>query len=130
MIGRPPRSTLTDTLFPHTTPVRSPTAGRPLRRRRGHGIAHQRAARAHGAGGWGSRGVNPPAPRPPSLIRRCAIGIWLCGIALLGVVEFRRYSMAGGEFSMTPVAWMWLVGSIITGAVGIALLVRELLLHR
>src|SRR3546814_13574497 len=58
------------------------------------------------------------------------MGIWLCGVALVGVVEFRRYSMAGGEFSMTQVAWMWLVGSIITGAIGIALLVRELLLHR
>jgi len=70
--------------------------------------------------------VSAPAPRPPSLIRRCAIGIWLCGIALLGVVEFRRYALAGGELSMTPVAWMWLIGSTVTGVVGIVLLVREL----
>ena len=70
--------------------------------------------------------ADPAPPRAPSLVRRCAIGIWLCGIALLGAVEFRRYAMAGGEFSMTPVAWMWLAGSIITGAVGVAWLVREL----
>jgi hypothetical protein len=72
----------------------------------------------------------PVAPRAPSLIRRCAIGIWLCGIALLGMVEFRRHALAGGELAMTPVAWMWLVGSTVTGAIGIALLVRELRHHR
>jgi len=54
------------------------------------------------------------------------LGIWLCGIALIGVVEFRRYALAGGEPSMTLVAWIWLAGSTVTGAVGIALLLREL----
>ena len=68
----------------------------------------------------------PAAARPPSLLRRYAIGIWLCGVALLGVVEFRRHALAGGELSMTPVAWMWLAGSTVTGIIGIALLVREL----
>ena len=69
----------------------------------------------------------PEPPRAqPSLLRRCALGIWLCGIALIGLVEFRRHSLAGGGFSMTPVAWMWLLGSIVTAAIGIALLVREL----
>jgi len=61
-------------------------------------------------------GIAFPAPASKSL----------CGIALIGVVEFRRYSLASGEFSMTPVAWMWLLGSIVTGAIGVALLVREL----
>lgn len=74
--------------------------------------------------------MNAPPPRSPSLIRRCALGIWLCGIALMGVVEFRRYALAGGELSMTPVAWMWLVGSTVTGVVGIVLLVRELRRNR
>ncbi len=74
---------------------------------------------------------NDPAARlAPSLIRRCAIGIWLCGIALLGVVEFRRHALAGDALAMTPVAWMWLIGSTITGAIGIVLLVRELLRRR
>jgi hypothetical protein len=27
---------------------------------------------------------------------------------------------------MTPVAWMWLAGSTVTGIVGVALLLREL----
>lgn len=62
----------------------------------------------------------------PSLLRRCALGIWLCGIALIGVVEFRRFAYAGGTLSLTPVAWLWLAGSTLTGIVGIALLLREL----
>ncbi len=66
------------------------------------------------------------ASRGTSLIRRCALGIWLCGIALLGAVECRRYSLASGGLSMTPVAWTWLLGSLVTGAIGITLLVREL----
>ena len=65
----------------------------------------------------------------PSLLRRCALGIWLCGIALLGMVEFHRAAFAGDALAMTPIAWMWLAGSMMTGVIGIALLVRELLLH-
>ncbi|MDN5781596.1 MAG: hypothetical protein L0H23_06170 [Luteimonas sp.] len=69
---------------------------------------------------------DPVAPRAPSLIRRCALGIWLCGIALMGVVEFRRHALVDDVLAMTPVAWMWLVGSTVTGVVGIVLLLREL----
>jgi hypothetical protein len=71
--------------------------------------------------------------RPPtsvSLLRRCALGIWLCGIALMGVVEFRRAAFAGDAMAMTPVAWMWLAGSTVTGIIGVAWLLRELLRHR
>jgi hypothetical protein len=74
----------------------------------------------------GKAGNDPATQRAPSLIRRCALGIWLCGIALLGVVEFRRHAFTEGALSMTPVAWMWLAGSAVTGIVGVALLLREL----
>ena len=66
----------------------------------------------------------------PSLLRRCALGIWLCGIALLGVVEFRRAAVVGDALAMTPIAWMWLAGSTTTGVIGVVLLVRELFRHR
>ncbi|MGV8930969.1 MAG: hypothetical protein ACOH1R_02470 [Luteimonas sp.] len=65
-------------------------------------------------------------PQPPSLLRRCALGIWLCGIALIGVMEFRRAALTGDVLTMTPIAWMWLVGSTVTALVGIAWLLREL----
>lgn len=69
-----------------------------------------------------------PLRRAPSqsLLRRCALGIWLCGIALLGVMEFRRAALAGDTLAMTPIAWMWLIGSTIVALVGIAWLLREL----
>jgi hypothetical protein len=76
--------------------------------------------------GPGPRHDDARRARPPSLLRRCALGIWLCGIALMGVVEFRRAAPAGDTLAMTPVAWLWLVGSTVTGIAGIALLVREL----
>jgi hypothetical protein len=66
------------------------------------------------------------ASRGPSVIRRCALGIWLCGIALMGMVEFHRHALTGDGLSMTPVAWLWLAGSTATGVIGITLLVREL----
>lgn len=69
---------------------------------------------------------NRTASRGPSVIRRCALGIWLCGIALMGMVEFRRHALTGDGLSMTPVAWLWLAGSAATAVIGIALLVREL----
>lgn len=62
----------------------------------------------------------------PSLLRRCALGIWLGGIALMGVVEFRRAAFAGDALVMTPIAWMWLAGSTVTGVAGIAILLHEL----
>lgn len=69
----------------------------------------------------------PPVPvPPPSLLRRCALGIWLCGIALIGGVEFRRAAFAGEAWAMTPIAWMWLLGATVTAIVGITLLLREL----
>jgi len=66
----------------------------------------------------------------PSLLRRCALGIWLGGIALMGVVEFRRAAFASEVLAMTPIAWMWLAGSTVTGVIGVVLLVRELIRHR
>ena len=99
---------------------------RTWRRERGRAKPQSRTARSVN-GRLPEEARNDAAARQePSLIRRCAIGIWLCGIALLGVVEFRRHALAGDALAMTPVAWMWLAGSIITGAVGVAWLVREL----
>lgn len=77
----------------------------------------------------GTEGPLQPDARP-SLLRRCALGLWLCGIALLGVVEFHRAAFAGDALAMTPIAWMWLAGSTVTGIIGIALLVHELLRYR
>ena len=68
-----------------------------------------------------------PAQAPaPCLLRRCALGLWLCGIAALGAIEFHRAAFAAGTFAPTLVAWLWLAGTCATGVVGVALLLREL----
>lgn len=69
-------------------------------------------------------------PRPGfTLLRRCALGLWLCAIALLGVMEFRRAAYADGGFALNTPAWLWLAGSTVTGVVGVLLLLRELHRH-
>lgn len=65
-----------------------------------------------------------------ALLRRCALGLWLCGIALLGVAEFRRAAHIDAAFALSTTAWLWLIGSTVTGVVGVALLARELHRHR
>ncbi len=67
--------------------------------------------------------ANDPAP---GLLRRCALGLWLCGIAAMGGIEFHRAAFASGPFAPTLIAWLWLAGSGICAIVGIALLLREL----
>ena len=64
------------------------------------------------------------APAPGSL-RRNALGLWLCGIAALGAIEFHRAAFAAGPFAPTLVAWLWLAGTCATGMVGFALLLRQ-----
>ena len=68
-----------------------------------------------------------PANEPtPGLLRRCALGLWFCGIAALGGIEFHRAAFATGAFVPTPIAWLWLAGSVACALVGIALLLRDL----
>ena len=70
---------------------------------------------------------NPP---PPGLLRRCALGLWLCGIAALGAVEFVRAAFPDGIFAPTLVGWLWLAGSAACALVGIVLLVREVVVSQ
>jgi hypothetical protein len=59
------------------------------------------------------------------LLRRCALGLWLCGIAALGAVEFVRTAFVDRTFAPTLTGWLWLAGSSACAIVGIGLLVRE-----
>ena len=72
-----------------------------------------------------------PANEPgPGLLRRCAPGLWFCGIAALGGIEFHRAAYGNDGFAPTPVAWLWLAGSLACALVGLALLLREVPRHR
>jgi hypothetical protein len=68
-------------------------------------------------------------PRP-GLLRRYALGLWLCGIAALGGIEFARAAFVDGSFAPTLAGWLWLVGSGVCALVGVTLVVREAVGHR
>ena len=66
-----------------------------------------------------------PSP-PDSLLRRCALGLWFCSIAALGLLQFHGRAFEDGHFAPTMVAWIWLGGSVVLGGLGLALVVRAL----
>lgn len=63
---------------------------------------------------------------PGSLLRRCALGLWLGGVAALGLLQFGMRAFEGGGFTPTTVAWLWLGGSVVVAAIALVLLVRAL----
>lgn len=60
------------------------------------------------------------------LLRRCAIGLWLCGIALVGLLRF--YMKIAEDPGTEPAldAWLWLAGSVLVAIIGTIVLLREL----
>ena len=66
-----------------------------------------------------------PSP-PDSLLRRCALGLWFCAIAALGLLQFHGRAFDEGRFDPGTIAWAWLGGSIVLGGLGLVLLVRAL----
>lgn len=63
---------------------------------------------------------------PDSLLRRSALGLWLCVVALLGLVQFLGRAFVDGEFAPGFIAWVWAGGSLVVGAIGLALVARAL----
>lgn len=66
----------------------------------------------------------PPDSGPPPALHRHALGLWFCGIALLGGMRFlMKYRALAGQ-APPPDVWLWLTGSCVCGLVGVALIVR------
>jgi hypothetical protein len=66
-----------------------------------------------------------PAPRLANPFRRSPLGWWLCAIGALGLLRFWMRAFPGAGFQADPIAWMWLAGAVVTGAIGIVLVVRS-----
>ncbi|HEY5849954.1 MAG TPA: hypothetical protein VIT62_04200 [Lysobacter sp.] len=68
-----------------------------------------------------------PHPIPgSSLLQRCALGLWFCAIAVLGLLRYAMRYVRDAEHAGDPVMWLWLVGSLLVGAIGVRLIIRAM----
>ncbi|MGO4221065.1 hypothetical protein AB4Y64_04320 [Lysobacter sp. TAF61] len=66
-------------------------------------------------------------PNPSStVLQRCALGLWFCAIGALGLLRFAMRYLRDGEHAGDTVMWLWLIGSLLVGAVGVYLVIRAL----
>lgn len=57
-------------------------------------------------------------------LARAALGLWLCGVGALGLLQFWLRAFDGGAFEPGLIAWLWLAGAVVVLAIGAALVVR------
>lgn len=69
--------------------------------------------------------VPAPARRLSRLFRRSPLGWWLCTIGALGLLQFWMRAFAGDRFHADQIAWLWLAGAVVTGAIGVVLVARS-----
>lgn len=67
----------------------------------------------------------PPATSNPGRRRFDPLGLWLCGLGVLGLARAWLYLVREAA-TYDPVAWTWLGGSLLMAGIGIALLARGL----
>lgn len=60
------------------------------------------------------------------LLQRCALGLWFCALAALGLLRYFMGHSRHPEHAADTVMRLWLGGSILLGLVGVYLLVRAL----
>ena len=65
----------------------------------------------------------PPAARPIQRRRFDPLGLWLCGLAALGLARAWMY-LVRDSGSAGAIGWVWLGGSILFGVTGLFLLAR------
>lgn len=68
-----------------------------------------------------------PSQAPATRVRRFdPLGLWLCGLAVLGLARAWLYLVRDAG-AADAVGWIWLAGSVCMAAVGLVLLARGLL---
>jgi hypothetical protein len=66
----------------------------------------------------------------PGLLQRSALGLWFCGLSVLGLLRvFARYSRDPSALADT-VMQFWLGGSLLLGVLGVWLVARAFATHR
>ncbi len=70
------------------------------------------------------------APTSPTLLQRCALGLWFLGLGALGLVRWwMRYARDARAVSDT-VMQVWLWGSLAIAVIGAYSLVHSFVTHR
>ena len=67
----------------------------------------------------------PPPAQPHRTPRADPLGLWLCGMAVLGLARAWLYLVRDAG-AAGAVGWAWLVGSLLLAALGAGLLLRSL----
>lgn len=57
------------------------------------------------------------------------LGLWLCGLAILGLARTWLYLVRDGD-ATGPIGWIWLGGSLLLAVAGAVLLLRGRVLRR
>lgn len=70
-----------------------------------------------------------PTERTAPRRRFDPLGLWLCGLAALGLARAWLYLVRDGG-TAGPVGWLWLGGSIVLTCLGLVLLARGWLRFR
>lgn len=55
---------------------------------------------------------------------RYALGLWFCGIAVLGLLRFWLKAREAGDLPLALDAWLWLAGSLLCALIGVVALLR------
>lgn len=71
------------------------------------------------------RDSRTPRARPARTRRFDPLGLWLCGLAAIGLARAWLYLVRDAG-SIGAVGWIWLWGSVLLGGIGLVLLVRGL----
>ena len=66
-----------------------------------------------------------PSPPPgEGFLARAALGLWLCAIGVLGLLQFWLRAFGPEGFDPDLIAWLWLCGAVVVIAIGIAAVIR------
>ncbi|GGK11200.1 hypothetical protein [Luteimonas terricola] len=71
----------------------------------------------------------PPATQAARGRRFDPLGLWLCGLAALGLARAWMYLVRDAG-SAGAIGWIWFGGSLLLGGIGVALLLRGLATSR
>lgn len=69
-------------------------------------------------------------PAPPTLLQRCALGLWFLGLGALGLLRWWMRHARDAEAATDVVMQVWWWGSLVLIAIGVGWTARAFATHR